>query len=131
MSTFQPSGHQPVDVLDPSSAGGDHELRKAALAQIERKRRFESHAVAYAAISIVVVIGWAVSEYHNAGGWPSDGFSQSSGTPHVWNIWVIYPLIVLGVLLGVDAWNTYRRRPVLESDVRREMDRLKRGRDGG
>ena len=67
---------------------------------------------------------WAISEYHNAGGWPSDGFSQSSGIAHVRNIWIIYPVLGLGLILALEAWNTYGRKPVSESEVRREMDRL-------
>ena len=27
-----------------------------------------------------------------AGGWPTQGFSQSSGIPNVWNFWIIYPV---------------------------------------
>lgn len=67
---------------------------------------------------------WAIAEYHNAGGWPSDGFSQSSGTAHVWNIWIIYPILVLAVLLGIDGWKTFGRRPISEHEVQREMERL-------
>jgi hypothetical protein len=42
---------------------------------------------------IVLTAIWAFSEYHNAGGWPTSGFSQSSGIPNVWNYWIIYPFI--------------------------------------
>jgi 2TM domain len=95
-----------------------------ALKQIERRRRFEMRAVSYTAASIVLVVVWAISEYHNAGGWPSDGFSQSSGSSHVWNIWIIYPLLGLGLALAIDAFNTFRRQPISESEIRREMDRM-------
>lgn len=78
----------------------------------------------YAAASVVLAVIWAISEYNNAGGWPTDGFSQSSSIPHVWNIWIIYPIIGLGLALAIDAWNTYGKKPISESEIRREMDRL-------
>jgi|SRR5215468_1546311 len=102
----------------------DDQLRQAAIEQIERKRRFQMRAVLYAAASIVVVVVWAISEYNNAGGWPSHGFSQSSGSAHVWNLWIVYPLLTLSLVFAIDAWNTYGRRKISEGEIRREVDRI-------
>ncbi len=106
------------------STEDEQQVRELAVKQIERKRRFRMRAFSAAAGSVVLVIIWAISEYNNAGGWPTNGFSQSSSIPHVWNIWIIYPLIGIGVILAIDAWNTYRKKPISESEIRREMDRL-------
>jgi 2TM domain len=113
-----------LQVQDSSRPAEETRLRDLALKQIERRRRFEMRAVSYTAASIVLVVVWAISEYHNAGGWPSDGFSQSSGSSHGWNIWIIYPLLGLGLALAIDAFNTFRRQPISESEIRREMDRM-------
>jgi hypothetical protein len=102
----------------------DAEVRELAVKQIERKRRFEMRAFAAGVLSAFLVVVWAVSEYNNAGGWPTNGFSNSSSIPHVWNDWIIYPLIVIGLWVAIDAWNTYRRKPITEAEIRREMDRL-------
>lgn len=85
------------------------------------------HAVSYAVVSIFLMIIWTISEYNNAGGWPTDGFSQSSSIPHVWNIWIIYPVLGLGVVAAIEAWNTYGKKPISESEIRRGMDRLTGG----
>jgi protein-S-isoprenylcysteine O-methyltransferase Ste14 len=103
---------------------GDAEVRELAVKQIERKRRFEMRAFAAAVLGAFLVVVWAVSEYNNAGGWPTNGFSNSSSIPHVWNDWIIYPLIGIGLCVAIDAWNTYRRKPITEAEIRREMDRL-------
>jgi len=103
---------------------GDAEVRELAVKQIERKRRFEMRAFAGAVLGAFLVVVWAVSEYNNAGGWPTNGFSNSSSIPHVWNDWIIYPLIGIGLCVAIDAWNTYRRKPITEAEIRREMDRL-------
>ena len=103
---------------------GDAEVRQLAVKQIERKRRFEMRAFAAAVLGAFLVVIWAVSEYNNAGGWPTNGFSNSSSIPHVWNDWIIYPLIGIGLCVAIDAWNTYRRKPITEAEIKREMDRL-------
>jgi protein-S-isoprenylcysteine O-methyltransferase Ste14 len=115
----------PVVVVPPPD---DRErLRKLALRQIDAKRRFVQHAIATAAVTVLLVVIWAVSEYDNAGGWPMHGFSQSSSIPHVWNIWIIYPVLGLALLLGLNALFTFGRRPVKESEVKREMEKLTSG----
>jgi protein-S-isoprenylcysteine O-methyltransferase Ste14 len=103
---------------------GDAEVRELAVKKIERKRKFEMRAFAAAVLGAFLVVVWAVSEYNNAGGWPTNGFSNSSSIPHVWNDWIIYPLIGIGLCVAIDAWNTYRRKPITEAEIRREMDRL-------
>lgn len=103
---------------------GDAEVRERAVKQIERKRKFETRAFAAAVFGVFLVVVWAVSEYNNAGGWPTNGFSNSSSIPHVWNDWIIYPLIAIGLGVVIDAWNTFRRKPISESEIRREMDRI-------
>ena len=116
-------GAAPVVAVPP---GGDEEqIRKLAVEQIERKRRFYTRAFGAAAVSVVLVIIWAIAEYHNAHGWPTNGFSQSSGIYHTWNSWIIYPIIALALGVAVDWWHTFRHRPITEDEIRREMDRLR------
>jgi hypothetical protein len=124
MSTQQTSDEPRPQTSRPALPTVDEQLRQAAIEQIERRRRFQMRAVLYVAATIVVVVVWAISEYNNAGGWPSDGFSQSSGSRRVWNIWIIYPVLSLGLALVIDAWNTYGRSKISESEIRREIDRL-------
>ncbi len=110
-----------LEVIDESD---EQQVREMAIKQIEQERRFHKHVVSYVVVSILLVIVWAISEYNNASGWPTDGFSESSGTPHVWNIWIVYPVVVMGALLAMEAWNTYRKKPITEQEIRRQMDRL-------
>ena len=102
-------------------------VREVAIKEIERKRRLLTRAVIGGALIVMLVVIWAISEYHNAGGWPTDGFSQSSSIPHVWNIWIIYPVMSISLILGLDAWFTYFRKPISEREIRCEIDRLTEG----
>lgn len=116
------NGGAPVVVVPPPE--DTRALRKLALERIEAKRRFVQHAIGAAAATVLLVVIWAVSEYNNAGGWPTDGFSQSSSIPHVWNIWIIYPVLGLALLVGLEAWRTFGRRPVTEHEINREIEKL-------
>ncbi len=111
-----------LEIIDESD---EQQVREMAIRHIEQERRFHKHVVEYLIVSIVLVIAWATSEYNNADGWPTKGFSESSGTAHVWNLWIVYPLVVFAALLAIEAWNTYRKKPITEREVRRQMDRLK------
>lgn len=125
MSTLQTTdGRPPVIDRDSPVSGDERSLRERALKQIERKRRFLVRAFSCGAATVALVVIWAVSEYNNAGGWPTHGFSQSSSIPHVWNIWIIYPVLGLALVLAIDAWNTFARKPISEGEIKREMDRL-------
>jgi len=126
MSTQQTLDRKPP--VATAAAAADTTVRELAIKEIERKRHFLTRAVIGGALIVMLVVIWAVSEYHNAGGWPSDGFSQSSSIPHVWNIWIIYPVLSISLILGLDAWFTYFRKPISEREIQREIDRIT---DGG
>jgi len=57
------------------------------------------------------------------GGWPTSGFSQSSGIPNVWNSWIIYPAIAWVLLTATDAWRVFGRKPISEAEIKHEMER--------
>ncbi len=97
--------------------------RQQAIQQIDRRRRFWIRASVGTLGMIIVVVIWALTEYHNAGGWPTNGFSQSSGIHDVWNYWIIYPAIVWVLLTAADAWLVFGRKPISESEIKREIER--------
>jgi hypothetical protein len=111
---------------EPTTGTGDDEMaREQAIKQIERRRHFHIELVVASIATILLVVTWAASEYHNAGGWPTHGFSQSSGIHDVWNYWIIYPVIGIALVLSARAWFVYGHRSIDESEIQREMERQK------
>ena len=106
-----------------TSAATAQLARQQAIQQIQRRRRFRIRVTTGTLGMMILTIIWALTEYQNAGGWPADGFSQSSSIPNVWNYWIIYPGIAWVLLTAADAWRVYGRKPIPESEIRREMDR--------
>ena len=47
---------QTPNPVDPGSGEGEEQLRALALERIQRKRRFQGHAVGYAAVSLVLIL---------------------------------------------------------------------------
>lgn len=114
-------------LTEPSPVEGEEAVRQRAIQQIQRRRHFHVEIAASALGMAVLVLVWALSEYHNAGGWPTGGFSQSSGIHDVWNYWIVYPVGAWLLIMGVRAWAVYGHKPISETEIRKEMDRQRRG----
>lgn len=120
--------HQTTDEtprrLDSNLQSDQEDLaRQEAIKRIERRRHFHIEVVVSAVGMGILVLIWALSEYHNAGGWPTQGFSQSSGIHDVWNFWIIYPVGAWALILAARAWFVYRHKQISERDIQREIER--------
>jgi hypothetical protein len=121
------TSYAPRDVGSSTAFPNDEQLaREQAIEQIERRRRFWFIFVVFGIGMALLVATWAITEYHNAGGWPTQGFSQSSGIHDVWNSWIIYPFVAWVLWTAAYAWFVYLHRPISESEVRREVERQAR-----
>jgi hypothetical protein len=56
--------------IDSSVPASEKLARQEAIKQIERRRRFKVSMVVSGLGMIILVAIWAMTEYHNAGGWP-------------------------------------------------------------
>ena len=119
--------HDKPATTSPAAAADAEQLaRQQAIRQIERKRRFWVSTIASTIGLLVIAVIWAMTEYHNAGGWPTQGFSQSSGIHDVWNIWIIYPAIAWVFITIAHAWSVFLHKPISEREIRREIERQAR-----
>jgi hypothetical protein len=101
----------------------DIELRKIAIERITRRRRFQLHAAAHLIGCMFLIVVWAVTEYQNAGGWPT-GF-RTGRMNHDWDPWIIYPLIAGTLAVVTHGWVAFRSEPTTERDIMREVERLR------
>src|SRR5271166_6416280 len=97
--------------------------RQEASKQIKRRRSFNTQLVVSGIGMMILVLIWATTEYHNANGWPTQGFSQSSGIHDVWNYWIIYPIGAWALIMAGRAWSVYGRRGITESEIKEEVER--------
>jgi hypothetical protein len=122
MSTIMTEEVPTQETVSPPATSEDL-ARKQAIKQIQRRRQFQFHVITSAIFMALLVVIWATAEYNNAGGWPSNGFSQSSGIRDTWNNWIIYPFMGWVVFLAVRTWAYYKGASISESEIRREIDR--------
>jgi len=120
---------------EPNISGGNEEVepttsndakeaaRQEAIKQIKRRRSFHIELVVSGIGMAILVLIWAITEYHNAGGWPTQGFSQSSGIHDVWNYWIIYPVGAWVLIMAGRAWSVRGHRGISEGEIKREIDR--------
>ena len=108
-----------------ASATSEQLAREQAIKQIGRRRRFWFWATMGTLVMILMTVGWAFSQYHSAGGWPTHGFTQSSwpSTPNVWDGWIIWPAMVWVLATAGYAWLVFGHKSVSESQIKREMQR--------
>jgi len=123
MTLHDISHDTPADSGPNAPAASEQLARQQAIKQIERRRRFWISAAMSTLLMVILVFIWAMTEYHNAGGWPTQGFSDSSSIPNVWNDWIIYPAMVWVVATAADALLVFRNRPISESEIKREIER--------
>ena len=131
MAPYAKEGVGMPDIIDRTrmeiepdvNAASEELVRQQAIKQIERRRRFRITAALSSFVMMILVAIWAITEYHNAGGWPTSGFSQSSGIHDVWNIWIIYPLLAWVFIIAGHGWIVYGRKPISEDEIKREIDR--------
>jgi hypothetical protein len=110
------------EVDSDAPASSEQLAREQAVRQFEARRRFKiSTAAAAIGVTLLVPI-WAATEYRNADGWPTRGFSQRSGNRNVWNLWIIYPVISLACMTAARGWFVYGRAPVSDAEIQREME---------
>ena len=109
--------------LSPTNKDGQERLRQQAVKQIKKRRNFHVELMVSGIGMLILVLIWATSEYHNAGGWPTQGFSQSSGIHDVWNYWIVYPIGAWVLIMAGRAWSVYGRRGITENEIEQEIER--------
>ncbi len=85
----------------PSESMWTADDRERARKRIERKRKLRGDFAAYVLINAFLIGAWAVT-----------------GSGYFWPGWV---LAGWGVLLLLDVWSVYFRRPLTEEDIDREL----------
>lgn len=95
-----------MSIDDRANAGADTVLREEARKRVERKRGFWTHLAVYLAVNGVLVVVWA---------W--------TGAPF---FWPIFPIVLWGVGLAANAWDAFGARPISETRIQREIDRMRR-----
>lgn len=86
----------------------EHEIRDRAVDSLKRKRAFRTQVGTWVLVSVLLIVIWALTG--------ADFF------------WPIFPIGGWGIGILAQAWSIYgpESRPISESEIARESDRLRR-----
>ena len=96
------------ELADEIIATSPEGLRDQALRSLKKRRDFHTHAFVYLTINILVWGVWAIIGATSGGWFP-------------WPLWIT---LGWGIGLAFNAWDVYVRRPITETELQREIDRL-------
>jgi hypothetical protein len=111
------------DHREDQDAATEHALRERARERVRRRRNFHTHVIAHIVASAFLTLVWAITEYNNAGGWPTA--LRTGRMDHDWDPWIIYPLMAGTLALGAHAWIAFGPRAETETEIEREIERLR------
>ncbi len=92
-----------VSTLETETVAERSPEYERARKRVARKRKLQGDLAAYVVINAFLIGVWAVT-----------------GFGYFWPGWVEAGW---GVLLSLDAWNVYYRKPITEDDIERELRR--------
>ncbi len=113
----------PADVGLAAADDSEQIASQRAIKRARARRLFKISTTASAAGVALLVPIWAATEYKHAGGWPTEGFSQHSGTPNVWNGWIIYPAIAWVSITAARGWAIYGPKAAPAGEIERDAER--------
>jgi len=102
----------------------DDALRTLALQHLERVRKFKLYLSVYVLSMLVLTPVWIVTQYETADGWLKH-LSSRSRYPGDWDPWIIWVALIGAVIVAIAAIRAYLDRPTTETEIDREIARLK------
>jgi hypothetical protein len=84
----------------------EEDLREEATKRVTKRRDLAAHVVVYVVVNAVLVGMWVLT-----------------GAGYFWPAWV---MLGWGVGLILNVWDVFFRRPVTQSDIEKEIERLRR-----
>lgn len=106
----------------PASRTDDDELRVWARKHVERVRRLKRDVAIYVLGMAALTGVWALVEWNDNGAF--ERFSTGNN-PGDWEPWILFVALIWGFFLALDALKTYFDRPTTETDVDRQIERLR------
>lgn len=102
----------------------DEVLRKLAERHLEHVRKFKLTLAVYVLSMVVLTPVWIITQYETADGWLKH-LSSRSRYAGDWDPWLIWVALVGLVFVAIAGLRAYFDRPSTETEVEREIERLK------
>jgi hypothetical protein len=98
-------------------------LHDWARQHVKRVRKLKLNVGAYVIGMAVLTAIWVMTQWADNGAFERLDFSPE-GAPGAWEPWIIYPGLIWGFFLGLDALKVLFDRPTTEDEVERQVRRV-------
>ena len=101
-------------------------MHEWARQHLERVHKLRLNVAVYLVGMTVLTCVWVITQWSDNGGFERLDFSPE-GAPGAWEPWIVYPALIWGLLVVIDALKVHFDRPTTEDDIEREVRRLHSG----
>jgi hypothetical protein len=123
--TVTTNGHVASDIVPAAVQDAEDEaLRTLARRHLENIRKFKLYLSVYVLSMLVLTPVWIVTQYESSPGWLQH-LSSRSRYPGDWDPWLIWVALIGAVLVALAGLRAYFSQPETESEIDREVERLK------
>ena len=107
---------------------GEDQLHEWARKHVQRVRKLKLNVAAYFVGMAVLTCIWVMTQWSDNGAFSRLDFNPE-GAAGAWEPWILYPGLIWGLFVALDALKVFLDRPTTEDEIEREVRRVRR-RDG-
>jgi len=122
--TQTPTEHEATSSRPVATSIPDDPLREWAGKHLERVRKLKLNIAAYFVGMAVLTSVWVITQWSDNGSFERLDFSPE-GARGAWEPWIVYPGLIWGLLVVIDALKVHFDRPTTDDDIEREIGRLR------
>ena len=107
------------------SPAPEDQLHEWATKHIQRVRKLKLNVAAYLVGMAVLTCIWVMTQWSDNGAFERLDFNPE-GVSGAWEPWILYPGLIWGLLVALDAIKVLLDRPTTEEEIEHEVRRLQR-----
>lgn len=111
-----------------TSPAPEDQLHEWARRHVRQVRKLKLNVAAYVVGMAVLTCIWVITQWSDNGAFERLDFNPEGATG-AWEPWILYPGLIWGLFVALDAVKVFLDRPTTEDEIERQVRRVQR-RDG-
>ena len=108
------------------SQPAEEPMHEWARKHLERVHKLRVNIAVYFVGMFVLTCVWAITQWSDNGSFERLDFSPE-GAPGPWEPWIVYPGLIWGLFVAIDALKVHFDQPITEGAIDREVRRREPG----
>ena len=111
-----------------TSPAPEDQMHEWARKHVQQVRKLKLNVAAYVVGMTVLTSIWVITQWSDNGAFDRLDFNPE-GAAGAWEPWILYPGLIWGLFVVLDAVKVFLDRPTTEAEIERQVRRVQR-RDG-